>query len=92
MIYFSESYDAANMLCIIRQLNKPGRLGDTADELPTIQNGSKVADLVWDPFDNTRLVVGQCNSLHTHICFPACLAHLPLAPRTNSHHHLSTTC
>lgn len=49
------------MLCVICQLNKPGRLGDTADELPTIQNGSKVADLVWDPFDNTRLVVGQYN-------------------------------
>ena len=41
------------------QLDKPGRLGDTTDELPTIQNGSKVADFVWDPFDNNRLVVGN---------------------------------
>ena len=88
MINFGKSYNTANMLCIICQLSKPGRLGDTADELPTIQNGSKVADLVWDPFDNTRLVVGQCNSLRTHILFPAFLAHLPLVP----HHHLSTTC
>ena len=91
MINFGKSYNTANILCIICQLSKPGRLGDTADELPTIQNGSKVADLVWDPFDNTRLVVGQCNSLHTHIFFPACLAPLALAPCTHPH-HLSTTC
>ncbi|KAL8605329.1 hypothetical protein ACOMHN_031268 [Nucella lapillus] len=43
----------------ILELDKPGRLGDTAEELPTIQNGSKVTDLAWDPSDTTRLIVGQ---------------------------------
>nr|XP_013795404.1 PREDICTED: coronin-7-like [Apteryx mantelli mantelli] len=37
------------------QLSKPGRLPDTA--VPTIQNGTAVADLSWDPFDARRLAV-----------------------------------
>ncbi|NXL37219.1 CORO7 protein, partial [Glaucidium brasilianum] len=37
------------------QLSKPGRLPDAA--MPTIQNGSAVADLSWDPFDLQRLAV-----------------------------------
>ena len=27
--------------------------------MPVIQNGSKVTDFVWDPFDDSRLVVGE---------------------------------
>ncbi|KAM9599471.1 coronin-7-like isoform 3-T3 [Morphnus guianensis] len=38
-----------------RSLSKPGRLPDTA--VPTIQNGTAVADLSWDPFDPRRLAV-----------------------------------
>nr|KAG5706189.1 hypothetical protein BaRGS_019516 [Batillaria attramentaria] len=45
-------------------LSKPGRLGDTADELPTIQNGSKMCDFVWDPFDDCRLVVGHMEKIY----------------------------
>ncbi|GAB1299957.1 Coronin-7 [Apodemus speciosus] len=37
------------------KLQKPGRLPDTA--LPTLQNGTAVMDLVWDPFDPHRLAV-----------------------------------
>lgn len=40
------------------QLSKPGRLPDVA--VPTIQNGTAVADLTWDPFDPRRLAVGTC--------------------------------
>lgn len=54
--------EGAGGIIAVLELNKPGRLGDTADELPTIQNGSKVADLAWDPFDNTRLVVACDNA------------------------------
>ncbi|NXN95015.1 CORO7 protein, partial [Rhinopomastus cyanomelas] len=39
----------------ILELSKPGRLPDGA--VPTIQNGSAVADLSWDPFDPRRLAV-----------------------------------
>ncbi|NXF55332.1 CORO7 protein, partial [Oceanites oceanicus] len=39
----------------VLELSKPGRLPDTA--LPTIQNGTAVADLSWDPFDPRRLAV-----------------------------------
>lgn len=37
------------------ELQKPGRLPDTA--LPTLQNGTAVTDLAWDPFDPHRLAV-----------------------------------
>ncbi|NXV04473.1 CORO7 protein, partial [Cettia cetti] len=39
----------------VLELSKPGRLPDAA--VPTIQNGSAVADLTWDPFDPRRLAV-----------------------------------
>ncbi|XP_068555455.1 coronin-7 isoform X2 [Anas acuta] len=39
----------------VLELSKPGRLPDTA--VPTIQNGTAVADLCWDPFDPRRLAV-----------------------------------
>ncbi|NXA41578.1 CORO7 protein, partial [Eudromia elegans] len=39
----------------VLELSRPGRLPDTA--IPTIQNGSAVADLSWDPFDARRLAV-----------------------------------
>ena len=39
------------------QLDKPGRLPDTG--IPVIQNGSKVSDMVWDPFNNQRILVGR---------------------------------
>ncbi|XP_052051806.1 coronin-7 [Apodemus sylvaticus] len=39
----------------VLELQKPGRLPDTA--LPTLQNGTAVMDLVWDPFDPHRLAV-----------------------------------
>ncbi|XP_036266119.1 coronin-7 isoform X1 [Pipistrellus kuhlii] len=40
----------------VLELRKPGRLPDTA--LPTLQNGTAVTDLAWDPFDPHRLAVG----------------------------------
>ncbi|XP_017657022.1 coronin-7 isoform X3 [Nannospalax galili] len=39
----------------VLELQKPGRLPDTT--LPTLQNGSAVMDLAWDPFDPYRLAV-----------------------------------
>ncbi|NWI17034.1 CORO7 protein, partial [Crypturellus soui] len=39
----------------VLELSSPGRLPDTA--IPTIQNGTAVADLCWDPFDTRRLAV-----------------------------------
>lgn len=39
----------------VLELQKPGRLPDTA--LPTLQNGTAVMDLAWDPFDTHRLAV-----------------------------------
>ncbi|NWI68784.1 CORO7 protein, partial [Todus mexicanus] len=39
----------------VLELSKPGRLPDVA--MPTIQNGTAVADLSWDPFDPRRLAV-----------------------------------
>ncbi|NXX13167.1 CORO7 protein, partial [Podargus strigoides] len=39
----------------VLELSKPGRLPDAA--VPTIQNGTAVADLSWDPFDPQRLAV-----------------------------------
>lgn len=41
------------------QFSKPGKLLDVGN--PNIQNGSKVTDFVWDPFDDNRLVVGRLN-------------------------------
>ncbi|KAK7496457.1 hypothetical protein BaRGS_00012379, partial [Batillaria attramentaria] len=54
--------EGAGGIIAVLELSKPGRLGDTADELPTIQNGSKMCDFVWDPFDDCRLVVGCDNA------------------------------
>ncbi|KAM8778112.1 coronin-7 isoform 2-T2 [Rhynchonycteris naso] len=39
----------------VLELQKPGRLPDTV--LPTLQNGTAVTDLAWDPFDPHRLAV-----------------------------------
>ncbi|CAO2641960.1 Coro7 [Lemmus lemmus] len=39
----------------VLELQKPGRLPDTS--LPTLQNGTAVMDLAWDPFDPHRLAV-----------------------------------
>ncbi|CAI5791795.1 coronin-7-like isoform X1 [Podarcis lilfordi] len=39
----------------VLELSKPGRLPDTS--LPTIQNGTPVSDLCWDPFDLQRLAI-----------------------------------
>ncbi|KAM5332108.1 coronin-7 [Glossophaga mutica] len=39
----------------VLELQKSGRLPDTA--LPTLQNGTAVTDLAWDPFDPHRLAV-----------------------------------
>ncbi|XP_045676612.1 coronin-7 isoform X3 [Phyllostomus hastatus] len=39
----------------VLELQKPGRLPDTA--LPTLQNGTAVTDLAWDPFNPHRLAV-----------------------------------
>ncbi|CAM9522737.1 unnamed protein product [Bubo scandiacus] len=39
----------------VLELSKPGRLPDAA--VPTIQNGSAVVDLSWDPFDPRHLAV-----------------------------------
>ncbi|NXH01735.1 CORO7 protein, partial [Loxia leucoptera] len=39
----------------VLELSKPGRLPDVS--VPTIQNGTAVADLTWDPFDPRRLAV-----------------------------------
>ncbi|CAO2641957.1 Coro7 [Lemmus lemmus] len=41
----------------VLELQKPGRLPDTS--LPTLQNGTAVMDLAWDPFDPHRLAVGK---------------------------------
>lgn len=58
------SWDGLSCLVLIAlgwgfllQLQKPGRLPDTA--LPTLQNGTAVMDLAWDPFDPHRLAVGK---------------------------------
>ena len=42
---------------LLYQLSKPGRL-DT-DNVPTLQNTANIMDLVFDPFNNNRLVVGE---------------------------------
>ncbi|XP_053400007.1 coronin-7-like [Mercenaria mercenaria] len=47
-------------LVAILELDKPGRLPDTG--VPVIQNGSKVNDFVFDPFDDTRILVGCDNA------------------------------
>ncbi|XP_075755208.1 coronin-7 isoform X2 [Pelodiscus sinensis] len=39
----------------VLELSKPGRLPDTS--IPTIENGTPVADFCWDPFDLQRLAV-----------------------------------
>ncbi|XP_074866458.1 coronin-7 isoform X2 [Carettochelys insculpta] len=46
---------AAGGQIAVLELSKPGRLPDTA--VPTIENGTPVADLCWDPFDPQRLAV-----------------------------------
>ena len=38
-------------------MSEPGRLPDTG--LPAVENGGKVTDFVWDPFDDHRLIVGE---------------------------------
>ncbi|XP_022100301.1 coronin-7-like [Acanthaster planci] len=40
-------------------LNKPGKLDR---DLPSIQNGNNIMDFAWDPFDDSRLVVGCENA------------------------------
>ncbi|XP_025088826.1 coronin-7-like isoform X2 [Pomacea canaliculata] len=54
--------EGAGGIIAILELTQPGRLGNTIEEMPTIQNGSKVADFVWDPFDDFRLVVACDNA------------------------------
>uniref|UniRef100_A0A670JFN9 Coronin n=1 Tax=Podarcis muralis TaxID=64176 RepID=A0A670JFN9_PODMU len=39
----------------VLELSNPGRLPDTS--LPTIQNGTPISDLCWDPFDLQRLAI-----------------------------------
>ncbi|XP_069131157.1 coronin-7-like [Argopecten irradians] len=39
----------------VHELSNPGRLEDSG--LPVLQHKSKVTDYVWDPFDDSRLVV-----------------------------------
>jgi hypothetical protein len=48
-------------LFVCSQLDKPGRLPDTG--IPVIQNGSKVNDFVFDPFDDTRILVGMHHTI-----------------------------
>ena len=45
------------MIHALFQFDKPGRLPDTG--IPVIQNGSKVNDMVWDPFNAQRILVGR---------------------------------
>ncbi|KAK0043020.1 coronin-7 [Biomphalaria pfeifferi] len=45
---------------IVFEFSKATRLPDTG--VPVIQNGSKVADFAWDPFDDSRLVVVTDNA------------------------------
>ncbi|KAL5012879.1 hypothetical protein ScPMuIL_011430 [Solemya velum] len=42
-------------LVSVLELDKPCRLPNSG--VPVIQNGSKVCDFAWDPFDDTRLIV-----------------------------------
>ncbi|XP_046355097.2 coronin-7-like [Haliotis rufescens] len=42
-------------LIMVLELDQPGRLPDSG--IPALQNGSKVMDFSWDPFDNHRLAV-----------------------------------
>ena len=39
------------------QLSQPGRLD--RDDIPTLQNVAGIMDFVFDPFNNSRLVVGE---------------------------------
>lgn len=54
------------------QLNQPGRLPDTG--VPMLQNGSKVNDFVFDPFDDSRLLVGR-SSLNRQDLFSMVMLH-----------------
>ena len=45
------------MILALFQFDKPGRLPDTG--IPVIQNGSKVNDMIWDPFNAQRILVGR---------------------------------
>ncbi|KAL4230650.1 Coronin-7 [Mactra antiquata] len=47
-------------LVAILELGKPGRLPDTG--VPVVQNGSKVNDFMFDPFDDNRILVGCDNA------------------------------
>ena len=60
--HLTNSCPASACLYIYFQLDKPGRLPDTG--IPVIQNGSKVNDMVWDPFDNQRILVGRSVKYH----------------------------
>ncbi|XP_064636401.1 coronin-7-like isoform X2 [Lineus longissimus] len=51
-------------LIAVYEFSKPGRLPDGV--IPTLQNGKKVTDYVWDPFDNSRLVA-SCDDGRIHI-------------------------
>ncbi|XP_052795520.1 coronin-7-like [Mya arenaria] len=50
---------AGGLVCIL-ELDKPGRLPDTG--VPMLQNGSKVNDFMFDPFDDRRLLIGCDNA------------------------------
>ena len=47
----------ACIVCYDTQLNKPGRV-DTS-EIYTVQNVAGIMDFAFDPFNNSRLVVGE---------------------------------
>lgn len=44
----------------IFELDKTGKLPDGV--IPTLVNGTSVMDFAWDPFDYSRLAVGECTS------------------------------
>ncbi|BFZ15285.1 hypothetical protein BsWGS_18324 [Bradybaena similaris] len=52
--------DGAGGCLQIFEFEQGSRLQDTG--VPVIQNGSKVADFAWDPFDDSRLVVALDNA------------------------------
>lgn len=56
--------EGAGGLIAILELDKPGRLPDAG--VPVIQNGTKVNDFVFDPFDDRRILVG-CENAKVYI-------------------------
>lgn len=56
--------EGAGGLVAVIELDKPGRLPDTG--IPVVQTGDKVNDFVFDPFDDTRLLVG-CENAKVYI-------------------------